>query len=348
MKNREKILAILASAIVVIGIGKVVLHSIFLAPLENIESDIANVRKQIANKDRQMRIKGELIREWKGISKETLGDDPENVQRILLSRINTLITLAGLENVTKNPVPIVSERAGGVIKYYPVAININGRGRLEQITKFMEMLYNEPYTVKITGITLRTNVKKRIIAFSNCRIETIVLPKPAIDDVDVVYEKRNITATQPVPKIPDRTVYSKISEKNIFMPVLEQAVAKEPKESNSVGLNNKFSRTSVGGGNEYSSVGGKAGDVVGILVKGEKSGVYIRNRISIDWYNINDSLPGNLRLLFVHPLGIVVRDEIGRILFVEIGKNIYRPKELTAESCPELYEAYMSARRSNR
>ncbi len=343
MKNREKILAVLAATIIVLGLGRVVLHTIFFAPLKSVEQDIANVRKQIENKNRQMRVRDELIRQWSSISQNTLGNVPEQVQRILLSRINTLITLAGLDNVTKNPVPIVPERTGGVVKYYPVAININGRGTLSQITKFLEMLYNEPYTVKITGITLRPNIKKKIIAFSNCRIETIVLPKPAISDITVTGREKKITATQPVPKIPDKSPYAIISQKNIFMPAAVRLASdvsqNSGQESNNVGR--KFSQTTITG--EYAARG-KPGDLVGILVKGTQSGIYLRNRISVDWYNLNDSLPGDLKLVFVHPLGIVVRDEMSRIFFVEIGKNIYQPVELTAKSCPELYEAYNKTR----
>ncbi len=342
MKNRERILAISAAVIVVIGLGKLVLDSIIFAPLKNIEQDIVSIRGQIEKKNRQMQLRSQFVRDWEGISSQTLGDDPEQVQRVLLSRLNTLITVAGLQNVTKNPVPITPNRAGGVIRYYPVAINITGRGNLEQITKFLEMLYNEPYTVKITGLTLRPNIKSRLIAFSNCRIETIVLPKPMLPDIKIDTTPSKITATQPAPKLPDKSAYTLISEKNIFMPAEQELASNLPNKPMGIPARNDVNQVTI----EQSSVGsaGKPGDLVGVLIQGGKGGVYIRNQISIKWYNLYDSLPGDLKLIFIHPLGIVVRDDLGRVMFVEIGKNIYHPVELTAESCPELYQAYKKFR----
>ncbi len=329
MKAREKTLAYLAVGIVLAFLVRAILMSIFFAPLNEIDSKIEKTKQKIALKNKKMQPGKKLIAEWNRINRTTLADDPQQVRRILLGRINALTSLSGLQNVTKNPIPIAPKKAGGIIRYYPVAINITGKGTLAQIVKFLEMFYREPYIVKITGITLRSDAKGNMVSFSNCRIETIVLPKPEMKIRKQKIVRKKITTTEPAPSVVSDTKYSVITARNIFSPaILPSAPSVNQSPSRKLAAQRVAPQET------------KPGDLVATVVIGNEMGAYIRNQNETQWYKKGDVLPGNLRLEFVHPLGIVLKDSSNRVVYIEIGKNIDDPGALTKGSCPELYEAY--------
>jgi hypothetical protein len=87
---------------------------------------------------------------------------------------------------------------------------------------------------------------------------------------------------------------------------------------------------------------GRPGDVVGTLIIGKERAAYIRNQGGVELYKVENKLNNGMSLVYVHPLGIVLRDPLGRTVYVEIGQNIDQTAPLTQEAIPELYEAWKS------
>jgi hypothetical protein len=339
MNQREKILSIIVGAVVVILGGNYIVLPIFLGSLNAVNENIKNIRADIEKKNRQLSPKNQYIRDWRSVGKRVLSNDPEKANRILSERVTSLITAAGLQDVSKTFVPLSPTKPGGVMVYTPVAINLSGKGTLAQFVNFLEMFYQEPYIVKIKGFTLRPEDRGELMSFSNFRIETIVPAKAVLDKKIPVTSPPVITATQPALKPGQKSQYAMILDRNIFRPHVI-APPPPPPVTPSIPVQRRTESPPI-----ISSPGdpnGRPGDVVGTLIIGKERAAYIRNQGGVELYKVENKLNNGMSLVYVHPLGIVLQDPQGKTVYVEIGRNIDHPAPLTQEAIPELYEAWKS------
>jgi len=337
MNKREKILASVVGAIIVVFLGQVAVRSIFLGRLKEKNDLIAAMDEDIAKKKRVLEARNRLVRSWRSVSQKALSDDPDIANRLLLERVTTLTTEAQLADVSRQPVQIMPEKQGQTTLYYKVAVNLTGKGTLAQIVKFLEMFYQEPYIVKITGFSLKPEGSGQMMMFSNCRIETIVPAKPELDGIPPVTSRPTITGSNPPVKSQANSRYTMIVDRNIFnvkAPEPPRAIVKDvPPPPRDTG----FEAAQVVGPVDPN---GRPGDIVGTTVLGSQAGVYVRNPGGVKWYKVSDQLENQMTVTFVHPLGIILKDPLGRTLYVEIGRNIDQAAPLTREVLPELFEAY--------
>ncbi len=337
MNQREKILAIIVGAFVVVLGGKFIFLPIFLGSLNEVNKKIDLKMKEIETNRLQLEPKSRLIREWRSVNKQALSDDPKQANQILGERVTSLITAAGLHDVSRSPVSISPTKVSGVNLYTPVAINLSGKGTLAQFVKFLELFYQEPYVVKITGFNLRPEGKGDQMKFSNFRIETIVPAKPVLGKVPPVTSRPAVTATQPAMKTPQPSPYGAIAERNIFKPYQEPPPPPRNVTPPLPPKARKETRPIITGPVDSN---GRPGDVVATVIVGKQQAVYIRNQSGVDLYKVEDKLNNGMTLEYVHPLGLVLRDPQEKTHYVEIGRNIDQAAPLTPEAFPELFEAW--------
>jgi hypothetical protein len=339
MNQREKILSIVVGAVVVFLAGNYLFLPIFLGPLNKVNENIENIRKDIEKKKRQLDPKSRFIREWRSVGRRVLSNDPEKAVLPLSERVTSLITAAGLRDVSKTFVPLSPTKPGGVMVYTPVAINLSGKGTLAQFVNFLEMFYQEPYVVKIKGFTLHPEDNGQLMSFSNFRVETIVPAKAVLAKEIQVTSAPVITATQPALNTGQISQYAMIPDRNIFSPHrIAPPVSPPITRPNPVQGRNENPPAITG----PVDTNGRPGDVVGTLVVGKERAAYIRNQGGAELYKVENKLNNGMTLEYVHPLGIVLRDPLGRTVYVEIGRNIDQTAPLTLEAIPELYEAWKS------
>lgn len=340
MNKREKILAILVGIFVVLFIGRSIVKSFFLDPLNEKDRQIESIQKDNQKKKARIDTRNRLIRAWRNYDQRSLDREPTKAFLTLNARITNIINSSGLkEGVSVKPVPINMKKGNGVDWYWPIAVNLSARGTLDQIVRFMEMVYQEPYNIKITGLTIRPEGKNGILAISNCRIESIVPAKPVSLSIT---EKplQEITATQPAIKLLPDSQYAMISRGNIFVPAPPPpppppvVVTPQP----TTGPQPAVTAPVV------SSGPGRPGDVVGTFAVGTQHGVYVRNQTEVQWYKVGERLTNNMELTFVHPLGIVFLDPSGQAKYAEIGQNINQAQMLSLQAIPELYQAYQASK----
>lgn len=330
MNKREKILAVAVGLVVIVLGGKFLFTKVFLAPLDDVERDIAAVQKKIDETKRKLQAKNRLIREWKSLCDRSLGHDPEKADLLLNERVTELIAASGLDKVTRTPASPVSRKGSGISF---VAVNLTGRGSLAQIVSFLELLYREPYAVKVTALSLSPEDRGDRIKIANCRIEAIVPTRPALGSMP------SSTSRPAIPTVrrgsPDPQ-YAMIATRNLFKPFTPPPppvvqASRTPDPPRPTGHTPPVLPRDPNG---------RPGDVIGTVAIGAQAGAYIRNRTEPKLYNLKDTLENQMTLEFVHPLGIVLKDAQGKIVYVEVGGNIDHPEQLTPESLPELYQAF--------
>jgi hypothetical protein len=335
MNKREKIMAIVVVAALVLLLGNAVIKKVFINPLEKENSSIEVEKNKIKKYEAELKQKNRMIQYWKSIDKQSLDADPGDAFLTLSARVTTLINKSGLRDVSVKPISISMKKNRGIDLYYPIAVNLSAKGTLDQIIKFFAMVDNEPYILKLTGYTLRTE-SENLLSISNCRIESIVLAEPKLEKITPANDRLEITATQPgvVSKLDPK--YAMIISTDIFSPkkIPPPPPPKPVVKPNPRPENIKPTPKPVVKGQ------GKPGDVVGVFRIGESSGAYIRDQREVSWYQAGEDLENKMTLTFVHPLGIVFEDSSGKEFYVEIGDNINQPIPLSEEAIPELYEAF--------
>jgi len=341
MNKREKILAGVVGAIIVLFVMNVIVKMVFFGRLTEKEEQIASIESDIDKNRKILETKNKLIQIWRTAGKQALSDDPTKANLLLNERVTSLITESQLKDVIKQPVGVTPEKNGSAVSFYKVAVNLSGKGTLAQIVKFLEMFYQEPYNVKITGFSLKPEGNKsQLMQFSNCRIETIIPAKAELSGILPVTSRPVITGTTPPVKMSPKSQYAGIVDRNIFNmkspepppPIIPQ----KPVQTVQAPLPPPTQAPVIGPGDPN----GRPGDVVGTTVLGQNAGAYVRNQNGVGWYKVSDRLDNQMTVEFVHPLGIVVKDPVGRTLYVEIGRNIDQAAPLTRESLPELHQAF--------
>jgi Tfp pilus assembly protein PilO len=341
MNKREKTLVMVVSGVLLLVLGRSVVKTVFMKPLEDKNSEIRSQQEKIDKIKHQLQTKSRMIQYWRSIEKQSLDDKPETAFLSLGARMTTLIGTAGLQDVSVKPIPISVVKDNGTDAYYPIAVNLSARGSLAQIVKFLEAIKSEPYIVKVTGFTLKPEGRNDLLSISNCRIESIVPAKPILE-VAGKEKRMEITATQPAVKIPINSEYSRIVSDNMFIPKkkVEVTQAPVPQPVKNVGnLPVTSPKETV-----ISQGPGKPGDLVGTFIVGKIGGAYIRNPKEVGWYKVGDRLTNQMELKFVHSLGIVMQDSNHKDHYTEIGHNIDQAKPLSERAIPELYEAYQAAK----
>jgi len=331
MSGREKVLAIVVAAVGGLLVFKLMIGFVFVGPLQSIDAQIESVKQEIIEKNNILEAKPRLIRKWRSLHKQTIAEDPEEAKRLLQSRINGLLAQIGLAKLTITP---ASTKTGKSASHYPVAVNLSGNGTLRQIVDFFDALYQEPYLMKVKSLMLNPQPKGETVGFT-CRIEAIVLGQPEL--------KIQLGEKPAVPPEPSKALvtgrYASIYGKNFFRP---PAPPPPPQTVDLPDLRPEERPRPVVPPRDTGRP--RPGDVVGTAVIGGTSGIYLRNFNGADWYKIGEQIHGR-ELVFVHPLGIVLRESTGKHLYVEVGDNVDRAQPLTvaAKMLPELYNQWRQA-----
>ena len=341
MNKREKTMAIVVVGALVLLLGNSVVKKVFISPLAEVDRKIKSEKDKIKKNEAQLKQKNRMIQYWKSIDKRSLDADPGDAFLTLSARVTTLITKSGLKDVSVKPISISVKKSKGIELYYPIAVNLSAKGTLDQIIKFFAMVDHEPYILKLTGYTLRTE-SEDLLSISNCRIESIVLAEPKLEKYTPPSDRLEITATQPGvistldPKYAMIVSTDIFSPKKIPPPPPPKPVVKPTPTPRPVNPPPPARPVAKGPG--------KPGDVVGVFRIGEASGAYIRDQQEVTWYQPGEELENKMKLKFVHPLGIVFVDSSGKEFYVEIGDNINQPIPLSEAAIPELYEAFNSVK----
>jgi len=338
MNKREKILLILVSAAVVLLLGRTMVNSVILGPIRDVDKKIEKVRKDIETKQRKLDRKKRTIKRWKRIDKQTLARDPESARNLFVSRINRLIDASGLKDRNVKPLSIQAKKPAGVVAYYPVAVNLSARGTLEQITRFLALFYKEPYLAKITGMQLRPEKKGNVMTLSNCRMEAIVLPR--VKEVkDASPTTKPVDPGEPLEGRDAGKEYALVWEKDIFRPYRAKPVT--PRVSRSAAAPPPGPPVAAPSPPRPSVV---AGQVVATVTYGdsdEKMGVYVRNSSQTKVYKVGEQV-GDMRIVFVHPRGIVMQAAQGGYVYVPLGGDVSNAQPVGAAAPPELYHAWQA------
>jgi hypothetical protein len=327
MNQRERVLTIVAAAVIGFVAIYLMYSRIWYGPLKKISQQIDQRQAEVDRMNASLAQKGDLLDRWQAVYRKTIADDPKQAQDELQSRINRLVKAAGLEGSQLRPEAMKEEKSS---PYVEAAFVLDkAEGSLAQIVNFLDMLYQEPYLVKVTRIyPLRpTNRQEDRFSLTNCRIAAIVLKKNLAIGTPVV----NRLALGEVSLAPsDR--YVRIAQVDIFHPpVPERPVLSRPPSTGGTPADQLPKPVKLNPGD---------GDLLGTTAQG----IYLRNSGGATWYNLGEKVR-ECKLVFVHPLGIILQDADGNYLYVEIGDNVGRA-ELLAKAeirLKELYDAWLAS-----
>jgi len=328
INQRERIVRITAIAVVGFVMVYLMYSRIWYGPLKDINQQIDEGRTKVDRMNASLAQKEDLLDRWQGIYRTTIADDPKQAQDELRPRISRLIKAAGLEGSLLRAETLKEEKSS---PYVEAAFVLDkAEGSLAQIVNFLDMLYQEPYLLKVAQIfPLRpTDRQGDRFSLTNCRIAALVL-------------KQNLAITTPAV---DRPVlgevslvpsgrYARIAQVDIFHPpVPEKAVRPVLPSTGTPAAEPPSTAVKLNPGD---------GDLLGTTAQG----IYLRNSGAATWYNLGEKVR-EYKLVFVHPLGIILQDTTGEYLYVEIGQNISRAEALAqAESrLKELYDAWQTFR----
>lgn len=333
MKRRERILGGVVGGVAALVVCVLVVNTTHFQPLKDVDAKIAQLKEKIEKKKDRLKREAALMRRWRSIQERTIADNYEEAKRKLVSRVNKLLTVANMPGATVAPKGTAASNRRK--EHLSVALTLTTDDTLARIVSFLEMLYQEPYKVRMKSIMLDPRDKGDAMKMGNCRIEALVLGEPELSRANKDIDR---SAWSPESE-PSKAAgaYDSICLKNVFRPGLKAVedhaeVTKSPSTVEDAGSTHEV----------YSSGPGRPGDLVGVAVMGAEGGIYLRNQVGTDWYKIGQRIEGRT-LVFVHPLGMVLRESPDRDVFVELGHNIDQLRVLTAEHCPELYEKWQES-----
>lgn len=325
MRQREKILVFVAVGIIGALILFKLYDSVWYGPIRDIDRDIAKFRTSIEKKESKLAKKQELLYDWQSVWEQTVADDTKEAQSVLSKRIKELIKAAGLEE--KAALTPGKKKSKKSAAFEQATFTLKAEGELSQIVKFFDLLYQEPYLFKVTSFTLDPpNKPGGLFSLKGCHISALII-------------KRDLAIRTPeVDRLPFREValagsgrYARIAEKNIFSPPIKIETPPGPIKT----------KEPPDDGPEPPPTGG---ELVATIMVGQVHEVYVRNSGRSEWYKVGETI-NDRELVFVHSLGIVLKESDGQHVYVEIGHNINRasPVSAAAKDMSELYDAWRAS-----
>lgn len=337
MNKRERILGIAVASIVGVLIVYSVIDQMFIAPVSEANAEIVAAQAKTRDYQKKLADLPALTKVWQTTYRSMLNSDVDTVTGKLTSRLIVLAAQAGLQDRKISPAQPTDLKG----RYTLVAVTVAGKGTLAQIINFLDMVDSESYCVRSTGFQLRGDSRDQTLSFGSCRIETLVLGTAAMPKVN---PKEGVTTPDSLPAARLTNAYSELLTKDFLHEVKAAPIAVAPPSASG-------EPTPVTEAAPAADTGGREGDILGVVCVGKEGGMYVRNFGQAKWYKRGESVGGGT-LVFVHPLGVVVKLSDGQVRYAETGENIDQLRAMDAstpvgERIDRLYREFCSANADN-
>jgi hypothetical protein len=223
MKRRERLLAAMAGALMLLLAAWFVLNRLVLAPAALLDRQAKDLDRRIGEL-LESRTHAMARQAWlQESSRETLGRDPEVVSEQIRSRLAKLIQAAGIGTEALSLTPVTNGGVAGA--YHEVGWLVHVRARDEQAVRLLSMLEREPYWHSVNQIAIETAGPDKNL---NIRFRFSTISLVLRDDVPAVTGVP--LAEQPLSKsFAEQGAYAVIAQRRLFdpapPPIPEAAVA---------------------------------------------------------------------------------------------------------------------------
>lgn len=150
MQKREKILAALFGAVILIWLGMPVIDSTFIEPVESRQNQLKVLNQQIDQREQQelelMRSAGQLG-DW---GAHSLPPDEHDAQRLYLEWLDDLAELSGFSDLKLSPGRRIRERK----TYIAVQVSLEGTATYDQLCHFLLHFYQTELLQNIISLEL--------------------------------------------------------------------------------------------------------------------------------------------------------------------------------------------------
>jgi hypothetical protein len=318
MTTREKRLATVVGVAAVVGIAVKVVYPVAVKPWFDVEAEITGLQDELFDLQAQRDRIDDALLDYKHLVERTGSTDPEKVKNALHNKLEEMLRHAGLESRESRVTPKrpSQDRKTGV---YTVSLTIATEGKLQRVIEFLEKCYELPQVsrfkdVKLSPAGKKGRQKETDLVKLSATFETQLLPrhpsarglidfgslvqppeliKHAGDSYAMIWKRQPFN--EYVKDKPVRTAEDK--------PEREPDPAEEPmrKASKSRGDPNRSDKY-----------------VAGVLRGGTHELMVVhKRRKTREYVAQGDQIDGG-RLLYVHPLGGIVRKGDGDY-FYELG-----------------------------
>lgn len=150
MQKREKILAALFGAVILIWLGMPVINRNFIEPVESRKNQLKALNQQIDQKEQK---ELELLRSAKQLGNwvaHSLPPDEHDAQRLYLEWLNDLAELSGISNLKLSPGRRIREGK----TYIAIQVSLEGSATYEQLCRFLLHFYQTDLQQNIIGLEL--------------------------------------------------------------------------------------------------------------------------------------------------------------------------------------------------
>ncbi|MCH9655453.1 MAG: cadherin repeat domain-containing protein [Planctomycetes bacterium] len=152
MQKREKILAAIFGAVILIWFGMPVIDSTFIEPVESRQNQLNVLNQQIDQREQK---ELELLRSASQLgnwSAHSLPPDEHDAQRLYLEWLDDLAELSGFSDIQLTPGRRIRERK----TYVAVQVTLKGTATYDQICHFLLHFYQTELLQNIIGLELKS------------------------------------------------------------------------------------------------------------------------------------------------------------------------------------------------
>ncbi len=320
MTTREKRLAGFVGAVAAVGLAGKVVYPVAVEPLFDVEGEIAELEGDLADVLEERDRVDDALLEYKGLLERTGSVNPMAVKDRLQTELEGRLRAAGLETTERRVTPKrpAQDRKTGLST---VSLSLAAEGGLQPIIEFLKGCYELPYVarfkdLKLTPVSTKRQQKGQDSLKLTGTFEALVLPRDPLADGLIDYDSLEQPAEM-VKHLGD--TYAMIWERQPFSEHVKQRPAPVTKvEKPTVKPNTELPRatarpTGDPERNDKYIAGVLRGDTHELMV--------INNRHNTREYVPRGEVLDGGRLVYVHPLGGIVRKGDGDY-FYELGKTL--------------------------
>ena len=318
MTTREKRLATVVGVVAAVGIAAKVVYPVAVKPLFDVEDEIGRLQDDLFEVQQERDRIDDALLDYKGLVERTGSTDPEKVKNALHTQLEGMLRRAGLESQESRVTPKkpIRDRKTGV---HTVSLTIAAEGKLQRMVEFLEKCYELPHVsrfkdVKLSPAGRKRRQKERDLVKLSATFETLLLPRDPLArgliDFDSLDQPAELIkhAGDSYAMIWERQPFNEyVKDKPVRRAERKPEQTKEPAEE----LTRKASKPS-GDPNRRDKY------VAGVLRGGTRELMVINRKRNTREYVAQGGQIDGGRLLYVHPLGGIVRKGDGDY-FYELG-----------------------------
>jgi hypothetical protein len=217
MSKREKILAALVGAVIVVFAGGFGLRAIWMKPLKELDRKTAGLRERLDKVRGERRAFFAAEDTVKKFARRAFSDELDQASAKSGEMLTKTILQSGLPETEFTRLPVGPRKLAGASE---IGWSVQGEGKLQRVIDLVFLLQESPFVHRVDGLVISPGDVPGYVRVRFRYLTLVMEPAPIVDPIDL---KAKYTLESP-----ERLIYNTIVTRDILRPYVKRQATPKP------------------------------------------------------------------------------------------------------------------------